>query len=195
MPEPVRLPGAQVRVFIGTLAGATSPVRTWTPPLVGAEITLEAGARLVLDVPPGHEHGVLPHGAEVLVDGSPVPADNLRHLPPGAASVELAAGATPVRLLLIGGEPLGEEIVMWWNFIGRSHEEVVAHRWAWQREIGLAEDAHDDDSDGDGSDGDDNDGDDNDGGSGAPRFGTFPPGTPAPLPAPVLPAVRLVGRR
>ena len=33
--------------------------------------------------------------------------------------------------LLHGGEPFEEEIVMWWNFIGRSHEEIVEQRAAW----------------------------------------------------------------
>jgi hypothetical protein len=42
-----------------------------------------------------------------------------------------------VRLVLIGGEPLGEQIVMWWNFIGRNHEDVAAARARWQAEIGA----------------------------------------------------------
>lgn len=35
------------------------------------------------------------------------------------------------RVLLLGGEPFGTEIVMWRNFIGRSHGEVVGYREAW----------------------------------------------------------------
>jgi hypothetical protein len=41
-------------------------------------------------------------------------------------------------VLLLGGAPLGEQIVMWWNFIGRSHEEIVAFRANWQARIGAA---------------------------------------------------------
>ena len=33
--------------------------------------------------------------------------------------------------MLLGGAPFEEEIVMWWNFIGRSHEEIVEQRDAW----------------------------------------------------------------
>jgi hypothetical protein len=40
----------------------------------------------------------------------------------------------PARALLLGGAPFGEEIVMWWNFVGRSHDEIVALREAWQNE-------------------------------------------------------------
>jgi redox-sensitive bicupin YhaK (pirin superfamily) len=46
-----------------------------------------------------------------------------------------AEGETIV--MLLGGEPFDEDIVMWWNFIGRSHEEVVEQREAWNGE-GLA---------------------------------------------------------
>jgi hypothetical protein len=28
------------------------------------------------------------------------------------------------RLLLVGGEPFKEEIIVWWNFVGRTHEEI-----------------------------------------------------------------------
>ena len=31
--------------------------------------------------------------------------------------------------------PLEEDILMWWNFIGRSHEEIVEFRREWQSEI------------------------------------------------------------
>ena len=77
-------------------------------------------------------------------------------------------------MLLIGGEPLGEQIVMWWNFVGRSHEEIVGYRAQWQAEIG-AEDAPGR----------------RDRIRGGLRFGTFPAGEPAPLPAPALPNARL----
>ena len=33
---------------------------------------------------------------------------------------------------MLGGEPFAEEIVMWWNFVGRSHQEIVEFRTAWE---------------------------------------------------------------
>jgi len=38
------------------------------------------------------------------------------------------------RLFLLGGEPFADELVMWWNFVGRSHEDIVLFRDEWQRE-------------------------------------------------------------
>jgi redox-sensitive bicupin YhaK (pirin superfamily) len=60
--------------------------------------------------------------------GELVPAAHPGYLEPGRSTLRLEAGATPVRALLIGGAPLGERIVMWWNFIGRSHDEIVQFR-------------------------------------------------------------------
>ena len=40
-------------------------------------------------------------------------------------------GAAGTRLLLLGGAPLGEQIVMWWNFVGRSHDDVAQQRADW----------------------------------------------------------------
>ena len=37
--------------------------------------------------------------------------------------------------MLLGGPPFGEQIVMWWNFVGRTHEEVVAFRQEWQDQL------------------------------------------------------------
>lgn len=135
-PEPVTLPGASLRVFMGTAGGSSSPVKTFTP-MVGAEILLEAGACLLLDLSPEFEHGILVDAGSLTVAGTPVDSDELAYLSTGRQAVALAAGQEPVRLLLIGGAPLNESILMWWNFVGRSHEEIVAFRAAWQARIGA----------------------------------------------------------
>ncbi|GHE77555.1 hypothetical protein GCM10017786_03780 [Amycolatopsis deserti] len=133
-PPVVELPGAAVRVFLGSLAGSTSPVPAFTP-LLGAELTLDPGARVVLDVDPAFEHGVLQDLGGVTVAGTKLGNGDLAYLAPGAAELELVNdGSGPARVLLLGGTPFAEEIVMWWNFVGRSHEEIAAYREAWQAE-------------------------------------------------------------
>ena len=177
-PEPVELAGAVLRVPIGSMAGSTSPVRTHTPPLLAAEILLEAGARVELELDPTFEHGVLLDAGDLVLNGTPVPVDHLAYRPVGRDSLLLQAGDTPVRAMLIGGVPLGEQIVMWWNFIGRTHDEIVAYRAAWQAEI----DAEAADPPAGGAYPDH---------APYPRFGPYPAGQPAPLPAPALPTVQL----
>ncbi|OUM39643.1 pirin family protein [Arthrobacter sedimenti] len=177
-PDPVIGDGTELRVFIGSLAGSTSPVATRTPPLLGAEALLRAGARLELDLDPSFEHGILVDTGEISLDGMPLAVDHLHYLRTGRGRTVLQAGQTPARVLVLGGEPLGEQIVMWWNFVGRSHDEVVSYRAAWQAEI----DAEPADPPGNGIYPD---------GVPYPRFGPYPEGYPDPLPAPALPNARL----
>jgi redox-sensitive bicupin YhaK (pirin superfamily) len=139
VPTPVRGDGWEARVLLGELLGETSPVRTFTP-LLGAELLLDAGATLDLDVDATFEHGVLVDAGVVGVSGAGVSGTDakpgeLAYLEPGSAALRLVAHDGPARVLLLGGPPFGEEIVMWWNFVGRSHEEVVAFREEWQRQV------------------------------------------------------------
>ena len=84
------------------------------------------------------EYGVLAVGADVEVDGQALAAQRLSYLGEGRTTLRLGAGDEPAIAVLLGGEPFGEEIVMWWNFIGRSHEEIVEQREAWNG-TGLAD--------------------------------------------------------
>ncbi|MFE1377924.1 pirin family protein [Streptomyces sp. NPDC058740] len=132
-PRPLRVDGAEVRVFLGTLAGDTSPVRTFTP-LLGAEILIDPGATVVLDVDPDFEHGLLVDDGAVRFEDTPLDRAELGYAAPGRTSLTLAnASAHPARTVLIGGTPFDEEIVMWWNFIGRSHQDIVEAREDWER--------------------------------------------------------------
>nr|WP_243418191.1 pirin family protein [Actinomycetospora cinnamomea] len=131
VPAPVTLEGATVRVFLGDLAGASSPVVTTTP-LLGAELLVDAGARLALDVDPAFEHGLLVDGGRVALQGQPLGPGELGVVDPGPRRLEITAADGRARLVLLGGPPFGEQIVMFWNFVGRSHEEIVAFREAWE---------------------------------------------------------------
>ncbi|WP_309080898.1 pirin family protein [Zhihengliuella sp.] len=175
--------GAELRVFLGELAGSASPV-TAHHPTVGAEILIDAGASVSLDLDPDFEHGVLLDAGDLAMDGHIVPGNHLAYLPTGRTAVVLSAGERPVRAVLIGGAPMGERIIMWWNFVGREHDEIVAYRRAWQAEIG-AEPAEAEAAGSAAAAGEYDDG------APYPRFGVFGEGTPPPLPAPTLPNVRL----
>jgi redox-sensitive bicupin YhaK (pirin superfamily) len=116
---------ATVRVLTGELAGVASPARAYSP-LVGAEVSLVGEATLPLN--PDFEYAVLPLTGPVEVDGAALERGPLLYLGRGRDDLRLAGNAS---LLLLGGEPFTERIVMWWNFIGRSHDEIVADREDW----------------------------------------------------------------
>ena len=161
----VDVDGARVQVFMGTLAGATSPARAYSP-LVAAQIDLRAGAVVDVPVDPSFEHGVLLDSGELTVGGAELDVAWLAYLRPGPDRIRLEAGPTPVRAVLFGGTPFGEQVLMWWNIVARTHEEVVLAREQWQ--AAIAGDA-----------------------DGLARFGRVDGYDGAALPAPELPNVRL----
>ncbi|MRG60151.1 pirin family protein [Agromyces sp. CFH 90414] len=191
--EEERVDDARVRVFAGALPGLGRGASvTVFSPLVGAQVELPAGGEAWIDLDPAFEHGVLVDRGPVRVtiaalddepDDRPDDADpltetghsslvewsELAYLPTGHEGVRLTATDAPVRVVLIGGVPFGEELVMWWNFIGRSHDEVADSRRQWQAEV-------------------------IDHGDPAGRFGTVGGYDGSPLPAPELPTVRLKPR-
>ena len=137
-PDPAHGDGFTARVFLGALFGSASPVGSFSP-LLGAEITIAAGAVLRIPADPSFEHAVLADTGAVTLNGVAVDTARLGCVAPGATEIELRAGQDHgARVLLLGGTPLGEQIVMWWNFIGRSHEEIVEFRESWQERIGAA---------------------------------------------------------
>jgi redox-sensitive bicupin YhaK (pirin superfamily) len=174
-PEPVTLPGATARVFLGALLGSVSPVDTRTPDLLGAELILDPGASVRLTVRADFEHAVLAESGAVTVNSAGVGHRSLAYIPPGSGTLVITAGDAEARVILLGGVPLGERIVMWWNFVGRDHDEIVEYRRRYQAELGFEP------------------ADPRDAGKPA-LFGEFPPGRLPPLPAPPLPNSRLLPR-
>jgi len=137
-PGLVRGDGFTARVFLGSVLGSSSPVTSYSP-LLGAEISIAAGGLLRIPADPGFEHGVLVDAGQVTLNGAVVETARLGCVAAGAEVIELAAGKDgDARVLLLGGTPLGEQIVMWWNFIGRGHDEIVQYRANWQALIGAA---------------------------------------------------------
>lgn len=161
----VAYPGARVTVFLGEHDGAASPARTFSP-LVGAQVDLDPGTRIALPLRPDWEHAVQVTDGVVVAEGERLRPGPLLYLGTHREHVTLEAPETEARLVLIGGEPLEEDLLMWWNFVGRRHEDVVAAREDWEdAERRVA------------------------------RFGVVEGHDGARTPAPVLPLVRLNPRR
>lgn len=124
----VEVPGARLTVAVGSLAGATSPAEVHSE-LLGAEVALAARTPAEIAIDPAFEHAVVVTDGAARVEGVDVPPGSLLHLPEGRPSLRLEGDA---RLFLLGGVPFEEDLVMWWNFVARSHEEIVEARDEWQ---------------------------------------------------------------
>jgi redox-sensitive bicupin YhaK (pirin superfamily) len=174
-PPPLTGPGWSAHVFLGSLLGHTSPVETATP-LLGAEIVLDPGAVLELAVDATYEHGVLVDTGSVVVAGQPVKPSEMGYVEPGSPDLRIEA-LEASRVVLLGGPPFGEQIVMWWNFVGRDHDEIARYREEWQAQITRHGEVVGDSQDV--ADG---------------RFGIVVGDHLPPIPAPVLPTARLKPR-
>lgn len=131
VPDLVEADGVRVKVLTGALAGVASPVHTQTP-LLGAEVVLDPGVTWEVEVDAGHEHGVLVDTGVVDFDDVRLDRSVLGVRDAGLGHLRLTNPTDePARLMLLGGEPFDEGIVMWWNFIGRSHEDIVRMRQEW----------------------------------------------------------------
>jgi len=123
------LAGAEVTVFAGSLAGVTSPARTYSP-LAGAEINAVSGGDITIPLAHAHEHVIFVARGSAAANGTTFAPGSLLYLGTGRGSVTLAAPAG-ARLFLLGGEPLGETLLMWWNFVGRTPDDITEAARAW----------------------------------------------------------------
>ena len=125
--------GIRAIILVGEFMGAFSPALIDTP-LVGVDLTVPTGTSS-LPLITQHEHAVMVIDGIVEVTGERLTPGPLLYFGTNrdAVTVTSTEGA---HLILLGGEPLEEELVMWWNFIGRSHEEIVQARDQWEADDG-----------------------------------------------------------
>lgn len=125
--------GAGATVVVGAFGGAVSPARMYTP-IVGAEVFLPAGTTTTLPLESHWEYAVVGISGDPVIDteeGTPLPDLGLLYLGTGRTGIRVRA-TRDATVFLLGGEPFEDDIVMWWNFVGRSHEEIVEAREAWE---------------------------------------------------------------
>ncbi|MFD3513099.1 pirin family protein [Streptomyces sp. NPDC058657] len=123
--------GVDLKVFLGSLAGQTSPVPTFTP-LLGAELALAPGATATLPLDPAFEHGLLVDRGDIRMATTVLHPADLGFVAHGHHTLTLTnVSDTPARAVLLGGTPFEEQIIMWWNFIGRSPEDIARARSDW----------------------------------------------------------------
>jgi len=123
-------------VVLGEFGGATSPATVHTP-IMGAEVRVPAGSRVRLPLRTDWEYALVgidgdaDAAADAVRDPLAVSPLDLLYLGIHRDGIELSSadGAT---LFLLGGEPFEDDIVMWWNFVARTHDEIVEAREEWE---------------------------------------------------------------
>jgi len=124
-------PGLRARVFVGEMGGTRAAAQGVTP-LLGAELSPGSGLRRAGSVPldPAYEHLLVPLSGGLSTCGEQVVTGQAIYLGTDRDRLDLELTAD-ARVLLLGGLPFEEEIVMWWNFVARTHDEIEAARTQW----------------------------------------------------------------
>jgi redox-sensitive bicupin YhaK (pirin superfamily) len=119
-----------VSVFAGSILGCSSPAKYFSP-ILGVDIALPATASMELPSDPSFEHAALLLTGDAEIDGQSIDSMNLYYLGTNRTNVEFKS-RDGCRVLLIGGPPFPEKILMWWNFVARTPEEIAQARSDWQ---------------------------------------------------------------
>ena len=116
-------------VLVGEFGNVTSDAKVETE-LVGMDASLAQGSA-TWDVRPDFEYAIYVVSGAIIANGTSAQAGQLCELGIGHESLTITVPES-ARILLLGGAPFEEQLFMWWNFVGRSREEVRAatHDWA-----------------------------------------------------------------
>ena len=126
----IEAPGGAVRVFAGSL-GAAASAATHYSEIIGADLDVHARGTLVVPLNPAYEHGVLVIAGECAFEGQRLDDRVLYYL--GTRRSEMSISSREGgRILLIGGPPFPETILMWWNFVARTPDEIAQAREDWE---------------------------------------------------------------
>jgi redox-sensitive bicupin YhaK (pirin superfamily) len=120
----------KLTLLAGDYGKLHAPAKVYSP-LVGFDLHALQTTKTTLDLNPKFEYGVLVLSGEIIIESEPLQPGTLLYLGCGRSDLPLAFTAE-TRLIIIGGEPFTEEILMWWNFVGRTREEMLTATLEWE---------------------------------------------------------------
>jgi redox-sensitive bicupin YhaK (pirin superfamily) len=133
----IKLDNLQINILAGEFLNLVSPVKVYSP-LVGVEFTALKDTATHLPLNPKFEYGILPLIGSIEVADEVVDIDTLLYLPCGKTSMPIRVQEGS-RILIIGGEPFNEDILIWWNFVARTKEEMIEATNAWNNHTAFGE--------------------------------------------------------
>lgn len=109
----------------GSYHGHTAPTTQYSP-LLGVDMQFTQDGAFGIDEVDGFEYGFLVIKGELRINGQTYAQDELAVLSDcknAQGELELWAAAG-THVMLLGGEPLAHPTVIWWNFVGRSIDDL-----------------------------------------------------------------------
>jgi redox-sensitive bicupin YhaK (pirin superfamily) len=124
---------ARATVIVGAVGDVASPARTDTEH-VGVDLEFRPG-RALIPLRRDFEYAIVVTEGAVSVGTDVLTPGHLGYLGRDRSELLLQAD-TPARLLLLGGVPFEAPVVMWWNFVGRTREEISSAARSWELDDG-----------------------------------------------------------
>ena len=122
--------GLRATVFIGAIGDVVSPATTHSP-LVGADFSLAPGETATVPLRTDFEHALVVVNGSLSALGRDLPSGPMLYLGTNRDHVTVTSDQG-ARAILLGGTPYEDDLVMWWNFVGRNHEDIAAAREQWE---------------------------------------------------------------
>jgi redox-sensitive bicupin YhaK (pirin superfamily) len=122
--------GARAVVLMGTLGKTKSPAASFSE-LLGAEFSTKQKVEAEVPINSDFEHAIFPIEGTVTLEKQILQPDALYYVGSGRESLSFQMAAE-TKVLLLGGAPFGEKILMWWNFVARTQEEIARARNEWE---------------------------------------------------------------
>ena len=124
--------GFKVTVLAGEFLGQQSPAEVFSP-LVGVDLYAESSAATTVSLNPEFEHALLCLDGEASIEGENLAPGTLLYLGKNRSELSIAC-EQKARLLLVGGEPFKEDILVWWNFVARTKQEIIKATDDWNKQ-------------------------------------------------------------
>jgi len=121
--------GGLVKVFAGEMHGSSAPAPYYSE-ILGAEVIVHPTQTLTKELQYPFEHAVLLLDGDCALEKQELSFNTLYYLGPCRESLEIKS-QSGCQLLLIGGPPFPSKILMWWNFVARTPEEIRQARADW----------------------------------------------------------------
>ena len=121
-------PNMAMRVIMGSFAGMTSPVPTYSK-TVYVDVRLNAAQQLKLPASI-EERAIYILSGEVEISGDRFARHQLLVFKPGDEIVLTAA--IDAHFVLLGGDSIGSKRYIWWNFVSSSQEKIEQAKEEWR---------------------------------------------------------------
>jgi len=121
--------GFTITLLVGTAFNLVAPTKVYSP-MIGMDLKTEGAAKTEIELNPAFENSVLCLDGAMTIEGEKIEPGTMLYLGLGRHSISIQCDAAS-QLLLIGGEPFNETILMWWNFVARSPDEMIRATEDW----------------------------------------------------------------